>query len=342
MVTIRDVAKRANVSTATVSRIINGDKTYKVTEETRNRVWAAVKELNYIPNQTAKKLSFRKGSGTSRSNYRLGCILCVTTEKYSDPYYMEILSALEQRLLDDGLSLSLIKTPNELKDEVVLLNMLSEELSGLVIMESLSDALYKQIKENVGCIVGIDTIHEDIDNIRYDRYEAAEKAVNHLISQGHRRIAYLGSSSYDVRKEKRYRGYLDALMEAGIEEDLSIVKDTKWSRKQCHKATLELLENPNPPTAIFAASDLMGMIAINAIYEKGLSVPDDISVIGISDIEFAKYTNPPLTTVAVPMKEMGVAAAETLMYRLKGNKTIPRNVILPTKLVIRESTRKIN
>ena len=82
-------------------------------------------------------------------------------------------------------------------------------------------------------------------------------------------------------------------MEAGIEEDLSIVKDTKWSRKQCHKATLELLENPNPPTAIFAASDLMGMIAINAIYEKGLSVPDDISVIGISDIEFAKYTNPP-------------------------------------------------
>lgn len=342
MVTIKDVAKRANVSAATVSRIINGDKTYKTTDETRERVWKVVKELNYIPNQAAKRLSNQKDkSGTPQSGYKLGCILCVTTEKYSDPYYMAILSGLEAKLSEEGLSISFLRTHSELEDKTIFLNLLSENLSGMVIMESLSEDMYRQIKDNIGCIVGIDTIHEDIDNIRYDRFEAAEKAVTHLIEKGHKRIGYLGSaSSGDVRTEKRYKGYLNALIEAGIKEDLRIVRDTKWSRKQCYQSTLEILDAPNPPTAIFAASDLMGMVALNAIYERGLKVPDDISVIGISNIEMSKYTNPPLSTVDVPMREMGIAAAEMLLYRLKGNKSYPRTVTLPTKLVIRESTEK--
>ena len=133
---------------------------------------------------------------------------------------------------------------------------------------------------------------------------------------------------------------MSALNEAGIEEDLSIVKDTKWSRKQCYKSTLEILDSGDPPTAIFAASDLMGLVAINAIYEKGLSVPDDIAVIGVSNIEMAKYSNPPLSTIDVPKKEMGVAAAEQLLYRLKGRDSPPRTIILPTNLIVRESTEK--
>lgn len=343
MVTIKDVAKNAGVSTATVSRIINGDKTYKTTDETRKKVWQAVEELNYIPNQAAKNLSFQKGKSVQSryKSYKIGCILCVTTEKYSDPYYMAILSGLESKLSEEGISLSLIKTTSELEDKTVLLDLLSQKLSGIVIMESLSDDIYKQVKDNVGCIVGIDTIHTDIDNICYDRFDAAEKAVSYLIKKGHRRIGYLGSaSSGDIRKEKRYMGYLNALNEAGIKEDLSIVKDTKWSQKQCHKSTLEILETANPPTAIFSASDLMGMVALNAIYEKGLTVPKDISVIGISNIEMSKYSNPPLSTIDVPKKEMGMVAAETLLYRLKGNQSSPRTIVLPTNLIIRESTEK--
>jgi LacI family transcriptional regulator len=341
MATIKDVAKKAGVSPATVSRIINGDKTYKTTDETRDRVWKIVRELNYVPNQAAKSLSFQKGRSSPYQDYKIGCLLCVTTEKYSDPYYMAILSGLEAKLSQEGLSLSLLRTTSELEDRTVFLNLLSQKLSGMIIMESLSEDMYKQIKDNVQHLVGIDTIHRDIDNICYDRFEAAEKAVSYLIEKGHRRIGYLGScSSGDIRKEKRYRGYLSALNEAGIEEDLSIVKDTKWSRKQCYKSTLEILDSGDPPTAIFAASDLMGLVAINAIYEKGLSVPDDIAVIGVSNIEMAKYSNPPLSTIDVPKKEMGVAAAEQLLYRLKGSDSPPRTIILPTNLIVRESTEK--
>ncbi len=340
MVTIKDVANKAGVSTATVSRIVNGDKTYKTTDETRERVWEAVKELNYIPNQLAKNLSYQKDkSRTRQSNYTIGCILCVTTEKYSDPYYMAILSGIEAKLSEEGLSINLLRSHRELEDKTILLNLLSENLSGLILMESLSDEMYSQIKANVGCIVGIDTNHDDIDNIRYDRLEAGEKAVAHLIEKGHKRIGFLGALSTGKYKEKRYKGYLNALAEAGIKEDPSIVKDTRWSRKECHRATLEILDSPNPPTALFAASDLMGMVALNAIYERGLRVPDDVSVIGVSNIEMSNYTNPPLSTIDVPKKEMGMVAAEMLLYRLKGNKSSPRTIILPTELIARESTK---
>lgn len=344
MANIKEVAKLAGVSPATVSRIVNGDKTYKTTDETRNRVWKAVEELNYVPNQAAKNLSFQKGrSSPSQTDYKIGCILCVTTEKYSDPYYMAILSGLEAKLNEEGMPLSVLKTTSELEDKTVFLNLLGQKLSGLVIMESLSNDMYKQIKENVQNIVGIDTIHKDIDNICYDRFDAAEKAVSYLIDLGHKRIGYLGSSSSgDIRKEKRYMGYLSALSEAGIAEDLNIIKDTKWSRKQCYKSTLEILDSENPPTAIFAASDLMGLIALNAIYERGLCVPDDIAVIGVSNIEMTKYSNPPLSTIEVPMKEMGIAAAEQLLYRLKGTDSSPRTIILPTNLIVRESTQRTN
>lgn len=342
MATIKDVASLAKVSTATVSRILNGDKTYRTTEETREKVWRAVNELNYIPNRTAKLLSSQKlKEGPGQPYAKIGCILCVTADKYSDPYYMSILNGLEAKLIENGLTLSVVRTNNELADRTILLNLLGESLSGMVIMESLSEEIYRQIKENVGCIVGIDTHHEEIDNICYDRLEAAETAVAHLLSKGHKRIGYLGSDpSGDLRREKRYRGYLSALSEAGIKEDLSIVRDTGWSRNKCYDATLEILASPEPPTAIFAASDLMGMVALNAIYKKGMRVPDDIAVIGISNIDMAKYSNPPLSTIDVPTREMGAIAGELLLYRLKGNKSLPRRIYLPTRLIARESTEK--
>lgn len=342
MATIRDVAKIANVSTATVSRILNSDKTYKVTDATRDRVWQAVKELNYVRNQGGKDITKHidtKNSSTV-SKVKIGCILCVTREKYTDPYFMSILSGVESKLIENGYSLSVIRTNNELHDPTTLFNTLSESLTGLIVMETLSDEIYRQIKDNVAFIVGIDTKHQDIDNVCYDRFAAAEKAVQHLVDKGHRRIAYIGGTDEidSIRKEQRYRGYFSALEDNNIEEDLTIVKNCEWDSKLCYTKTMELLKLPNRPTAIFAASDSMAMIAVNAIYECGLKVPDNIAVIGLSNIDMSMYSNPPLSTIDVPKTQIGEIAADILISRIKGDVSLPKKIILPTNLIVRNST----
>lgn len=341
MATIRDVAKMANVSTATVSRILNADKTYKVTNETRERVWQAVKTLNYVRNQGGKESVNKVDIKNSTVNkVKIGCILCVTREKYTDPYFMSILSGVESKLIENGYSLSVIRTKNELQDPTVLFNTLSESLTGLIVMETLSDDIYSQLKDKVEFIVGIDTKHQDIDNVCYDRFAAAEKAVQHLIDKGHRRIGFIGGiDGIDpLRKEQRYRGYLSVLEDNNIKEDLNIVKNCEWDSKLCYSKTIEIINEPDRPTAIFAASDLMAMIAVNAIYEQGLKVPDDIAVIGLSNIDMSKYSNPPLSTIDVPKTQMGEIAAEILISHIKGERSLPKKIILPTNLIARNST----
>lgn len=341
MSTIRDIAKMAGVSTATVSRILNADKTYKATAATRERVWKAVSDLNYTPNQAAKKLSSHGGKKGKYSpgQIKLGCILCVTREKYTDPYFMAILSGAEAKLVENGYSFSLIRTSYELQDKTTLFSTLNESLTGLIVMETLEEDIYKVIKDKVEFIVGIDTLHKEIDNVCYDRFGAAEKAVSYLIGKGHRKIAFIGGTDHmgAIRKEKRYRGYLSALEDAGIPENLNMVRNCEWDSKLCYSQAVELLDNPDRPTAIFAASDLMAMIVINAIYERNLRVPDDIAVIGLSNIEMSEYSNPPLSTIDVPKLQMGAAAAEILLSRIKGDTSMPKQIILPTSLIERNS-----
>lgn len=342
MATIKDVARVAGVSTATVSRILNADKSYKATQDTKEKVWKAATDLNYVPNQAAKHLSRQgdKRNSNLGTNAKIGCILCVTREKYTDPYFMAILSGVEAKLIENGYNLSVIRTYAELQDRSILYNTLGEALTGLIVMETLSDDIYKVIKEAVPYVVGIDTQHKEIDNVCYDRFEAAEKAVKHLIERGHRRIAFLGGADIPstLRREKRYKGYLNALEDAGIAEDTSIVRNCEWDSKLCYSQTLELLNRPDRPTAFFAASDLMGMIAMNAICEHNLKVPEDIAVMGLSNIEMSMYSNPPLSTVEVPKTEMGGVAVEILISRMKGDTSLPKKIILPTELIVRNST----
>ncbi len=342
MATIRDVAKLANVSTATVSRILNADKTYKVTNETRERVWQAVRDLNYVRNQNGKdSLNKADVKNSAAGKTKIGCVLCVTREKYTDPYFMSILSGVESKLIENGYSLSVIRTKIELQDPTVLFNTLSESLTGLIVMETLSDEIYAQLKDKIEFIVGIDTKHQDIDNVCYDRFAAAEKAVQHLVDKGHKRIAFIGGTDNSIeplRKEQRCRGYISILEDNNIKVDTDIIKNCEWDSKLCYSRTLELLDSPNRPTAIFAASDLMAMIAVNAVYEQGLKVPDDIAVMGLSNIEMSKYSNPPLSTIDVPKTQMGEIAAEILISHIKGERSLPKKIILPTSLLIRNST----
>lgn len=340
MSTMRDVAKLANVSTATVSRVINNDTTYKMTQETRDRVWDAVTKLNYKSHHITKPQPVRDSVSPQKTNLKIGCILSVTKEKYNDPYFMAILSGAEEQLQKNGYELAYLRTGAELEDKNVLYNTFSEPVTGLILMESLKPETYAYIHKKVPFIVGIDTAHSDIDNVGYDHYEVAAKAVQHLIGKGHTKIGFIGGSGQNesIRGSMRYKGYYSAMHAAGLTVNPDWVINCRWDEKLCTEGVSRLCRLEDRPTALFAASDLMAMAALSSLYLNGVSVPNEMSVIGLSNIDLSKYSNPPLTTLEVPTREMGLMAVDLLLSRINGDALLPKKVIFPTKLILRSST----
>lgn len=337
MSTIRDVAKLANVSTATVSRILNNDTKYKITDETRNRVLDAVHTLNYsLP---AKPPKHKQENRVSNGSCRIGCILSVTKKKYNDPYFMSIFAGIEKRLQEKGYSISFIKTGAELVDQANLISSFKEPVSGLILMESLNQELYNYVREHVPHMVGIDTVREDIDNVGYDHYRAGLIATRHLISQGHKKIGFIGGSgeSPDIMNSRRFQGYYIAMSEAGLTVNPKWILNCEWDEDLCASQVDTLCKSGDLPTAIAAASDLMAIVAMNSLFRNGLSVPSDIAVTGVSNIDMTKYTTPPLTTVHIPTEEIGIVAADMLLARINGNDLMPQQIILPISLIPRGS-----
>lgn len=337
MSTIRDVAKLANVSTATVSRILNNDTKYKITDETKERVWDAVRALNYtLPSKPPKR---KQEKATPAEQCKIGCILSVTKKKYNDPYFMSIFAGIEKRLQEKGCTISFIKTGAELVDHANLVSAFKEPVSGLILMESLNRELYDYVRSHVPHIVGIDTVREDIDNIGYDHYRAGLIAARHLISQGHRKIGFIGGSgdSPNLMNSRRFQGFYIAMSEAGLTVNPKWLMNCEWDEDLCAAQVDSLCKSGDIPTAIMAASDLMAIVAMNSLFKNGLSVPNDVAVTGISNIDMTKYTTPPLTTVHIPTEEIGIVAADTLLSRINGNDLMPQQIILPISLIPRSS-----
>lgn len=341
MSTIRDVAKLADVSVATVSRVLNNDTKYKMTDETRSRVWQAVTQLNYKTKVHAKPGgNDDTNQRNNKGSQKIGCILSVIKDKYNDPYFMSILSGIEARLKENGYELSFIKTGAELEDKKVLYNTFGESISGLILMESLSSDTYQFIRNQVPNVVGIDTKWEDIDNVGYDHYNVSNIAVSHLIGKGHKQIGYIGGSGItrNIKESLRYRGFYSSLHAAGLEVNPDWVIDCAWDEEVCFKEVERLCKESNYPTAFFVASDLMAMAALSSLYRNGISVPNEVAVIGLSNIEVSKYSNPPLTTIEIPTKEIGMVAVDLLISRLNGDKLLPKKLFLPINLIQRSST----
>ncbi|MGI6527664.1 MAG: LacI family DNA-binding transcriptional regulator [Caldicoprobacterales bacterium] len=334
MATIRDVAALAGVSIASVSRIISEDPTYKVTEQTRKKVWDAALKLNYWPRPAKAKTASKNGN-----DIRLGCIFSLTLEKYSDPFFANILSAAESRLMENNYSFSVIRTYTELCDQKILYNTFNQPITGILLLEEIPDSMLHYIQKQVPNIVGVDTHYEEIDNVSFDHTAAAVKAMTHLLEKGHKRIGFIGGSNYtlDLEDSKRYKGYRDCLRKAKIPLDEKLVMNCEWSQDLAQTCTRELLSLPDPPTAIFAASDLIAIAALSVIYEFDLKVPSDIAIIGINNIDITAYTSPPLSTIDVHARELGVVAADCLLSRINGDTSMPRTILIPSKLVSRES-----
>lgn len=332
MATIREVAKLAGVSTATVSRVLNNDSTYKMTEETKQRVLDAVSTLNYELPVAASKPAAPSLSGT-----KIGCILKLTRRKFDDPYFMSILSAAEDRLRKKGYELAFMRTSSELEDRAQLQALFQTPVSGIILMDDLDEEIYQYIHKQVPHIVGISTNHKDIDNIGYDRFGIAYEATKYLIEKGHTRIGFIGSGGVtkNIKNSQRYRGFQTAMHCANLPINENWIIDCEWDEDLCAQKVDELCATGDYPTALFVSSDLIAMASMNRLYANNIKVPDDVAILSVTDIEVAKYANPPLTTYHIPAEEIGYVAADLLISRINGYDLLPHRVILPSNLIVR-------
>ena len=335
MSTIRDVAALAGVSISTVSRVMNKDETYKITDETRDRVWKAIVDLNY------KAPASRRKAGPSESpaaHRRIGCVIKLRGGKYSDPYYLSLLSGMETYLNANHAEVSFVRTWNELENSEILLRTFSDPPDGLILMSHVGEAPFRYALSKVPHIVGIDTGFAEIDNIEYDHIQATELAVNCLIDAGYRDIGFIGGPEHELpmRRCRRFHAYRNTMLDRGLSVRDEWVLDCEWNDVRCSKLLHEL-GREKLPRAFFASSDLMALAVLRTLSEMNVPVPTRVAVIGLTNLEMSRYSNPPLSTVDIPTEEMGAAAARTLLQRLDGDNSLPRRILFPTKLIIRES-----
>lgn len=334
MANIRDVARAADVSITTVSRILSGDSGFHTTEATRERVLAAAARLNYACK-----------SASRRKKLRIGCIFAYTTEKFADPFFEEILAAAEVECSLQGAVISFKKNYEDISNPLFMQELRAAELDGLILMERLPEEMYRQIEEVVGHIVSVDDTETDhgFDGVGFDHVAANRQVMDCLITHGYRRIGIISGGSPDepFSQAIRLMVYRESLHRAGIPYDSALVRDCNWDLDTCAVQARELLSLPDPPDAIFAGSDSLASVVLGTLYSMGLRCPRDVGVIGFNNISLSSHMIPPLTTVDIPVEQIGFAAVRRLMHKIQGEGKHPCKLLFPTTLVIRESLREV-
>lgn len=329
----QDVAKRAGVSRTTVSFVLNDVPGVKISAETRQRVLQAARELDYYPTAAARSLA-------SGKTHRIGLVLGVGQERLAaDAFLPTFLQGVTASVHQRGYLLVLQLAEDVPSHEAYARLIREQQVDGLILSgPRLDDPLLPQLQEERfplilhGRLSGFDIPQVDVDN-----HAGGFQATSHLISLGHRRIAFISNAplSYSGAQE-RFRGYNDALVDHNLPLDGSLVRTAAFLPETGREAMEELLNLPERPTAVFVASDVVALGAMGAIRAAGLRIPDDIAVVGFDDIFLAAHSTPPLTTVRVPAYGLGWTSADVLISLIEDEDEVS-SILLETELVIRES-----
>lgn len=334
MTTIKDVAKRAGVSVSTASVALSGRG--PVSEATRRRVLEAAKALDYRPNAIARSL-------VTRRTQTVGLVLSDIT----DPYFHEITKGVEHVLSAAGYALILADTDRSAAKERRSLEIFEgQRVAGIILAGSGTEdeAAPLDLKGDGIAVVTIGRHHAGLPFVAVDNVKAAGQAVAHLAETGARRIAFVAGPEGLLAAEERREGYLAALKERGLPSCPEWIVRGDFTPQGGHRAVAELLERCGrgacpKPDAILAANDQMAIGVLKGLKERGIPVPEEIAVAGIGGIPTGEFVDPPLTTVALPMKAMGEAAAGMLLEMIEGGRRKARpSVWLETHLLVRAST----
>ncbi len=331
-VTIRDVARVANVHPGTVSRALNPETRGLVNSETAERVLRVAEELDYRPNPIARGLK------TNRS-YTIGVLIPDIT----NPLFPPILRGIEDRLDDAGYTALIVNTDNDADRERTHLEaMQTRQVDGFI---SATARLDREVLAEVASrgtpLVLVNRSFEDgsVPAVAVNDRQGIQLAVEHIAGLGHERIGHIAGPQNTSTGHRRYLGFVEAMAGAGLPAPEDHIKYSSWfSEEEGRRVCSELLDAARDLTAIVAANDLLAIGCYDALEAHGLRCPEDVSIVGFNDMPLVDHLRPPLTTVRVPQREIGNVAAELLLERLSEGSETAREILLEPALVIRGST----
>lgn len=328
MATIKDVAKAADVSIATVSRVLNEDKTLKVLPETREKILKVATELNYSLRQKDKKKVLK-----------IGIIQCYTFEQeIRDTYFLSILQGVEKYLRKNKIASTKVRY-----DDLDIKKIL-EGVDGIVCIGKFEHGHLELFNKMTSNIVLLDMDLSPITNtcISLDFDDAMFKVVAYFRSRGHKKIGFMGRNEYDelnLQTTSRKKSFIKYCEHLGVDYEIYTTKH-QMTGDEGYAVMNRVISGGNVPSALFCANDPLAMGAMQALLDVGIKVPDEVSIIGFNDVDACNFTRPTLSTVYAPSSEMGEIGASVLHNMIEGNDVFyPRRIQLPCQLVIRKSCK---
>ncbi|MCE5198083.1 MAG: LacI family DNA-binding transcriptional regulator [Armatimonadota bacterium] len=330
-VTSADIARALGLHKATVCRVLRGGG--RASAETKERIIKMAQEMNYRPNQLARSLS----CGQSQ-------FIGVLASPSIMPAFHLLIDPIERSLSEQDY-LMLFTRPSKSKEgmNIALDQLIANRVPGIIAVLSPSDRDTNAFKEVVDQNVKLVVVNEPINGLEVpqivcDDYKSVRIATEHLISLGHRRIVYLAIPLDSERSRERAKGFTDAMKNAGLPVGTSSIVETELSEEAGAQVMTRLLKRENPPTAVVARQDVVALGAMDAVFSAGLSVPQDVSIVGLGDMWRSNALRVPLTTIHYPFEEMANRGAKILLRLLAGKSVPPKTEVMDAKLVLRSST----
>ncbi|HET9178410.1 MAG TPA: LacI family DNA-binding transcriptional regulator [Terriglobia bacterium] len=333
MATLKEVARRANVSVGTVSNVLN--RTARVSESVRVRVTTAIRELEYHPNHVARSLKLK-------ATKMLGMIVSDIT----NPFFSQMVRGAEDAALKRNYLLLTFNTDDHFEREKKVLSVLrSRRVDGVLLVVAPSDERPEHIADTIGSglpVVCLDRLPPGmkVDSVTVDNVAGTQECIRHLIARGHRRIGIITGSLFLETARQRLQGYKNALEDAGIKIEQELICEGNFREQTGYQLGRKLLLQTDRPSALFTSNSLMAIGTLRAIEELELQCPKDIAIATFDDLPLTEVFHPHLTAVAQPAFSIGYAGAELLIQRIetKGASESPVAIRLPTQLKVREST----
>ncbi|MCD6123012.1 MAG: LacI family DNA-binding transcriptional regulator [Spirochaetales bacterium] len=327
--TIKDIARYAGVSVSTVSRVLNNKP--DVSEKTETKVKESIRILGYSPNNMARGLVLKKTN-----------VIGFVVPDLMNPNFPELARGIIERADYYSYSVIFFDTNHDNKVEKKAIKLFrSNQVDGIIVSftEANQDELVKLKEENFPCVqIYRKSPKSILPTIAIDNVNSAYTAVKYLLSLGHTKIGHITTGEKTLSGLERLQGYHKAMEEAGIHVRREWIQVCSHSVESGEKATMKILDADKSITAIFSSHDLMAVGAYEAVYSRGLTVPEDISLIGHDNIVLAKFVRPKLTTINTFKKKLGEAAVDLLMEEIQGKDHVQREKVFKTELVIRQST----
>ncbi|EKN8283166.1 substrate-binding domain-containing protein [Vibrio cholerae] len=333
MATMKDIARLAGVSTSTVSHVIN--KSRFVSDEITERVNNAAQQLNYAPSALARSLKMNRTK-------TIGMLVTTST----NPFFGEVVKGVERSCYHQGYNLILCNTEGDNQRMKASINtLLQKRVDGLLLMCSTLEGerldVFDRYPDIPIVVMDWGPILFASDKIQDNSLQGGYMAAKHLIECGHKEIGCITGPLIRHQAQMRYEGYKRALAEAGIAINPDWIVESDFECEGGYQAFEKLYQRGKLPSALFVSNDMMAMGVIQAASQRGLRVPDDLSLIGYDDVHIAKFMTPALTTIHQPKYRLGKAAVDTLLYRLENPDTTAQVVQLEPTLVVRNSVRKL-